>query len=167
MQKFFRQSLFDFIYTIRVFIFSVIDRMQNRKFHCCRCDACSTSPITGPRYKCQLCEDFDMCDSCFHSVKGHRHPFIRFTEPGEWNTTSLNSCVLHTFSIWLCYLPNHSLWLAYKMEVSTPQTGDIPLLYIVLCNPNRTEKKTLNYCINNRIKTLLSQVPMIWKVDVP
>ena len=41
------------------------------------------SPITGPRYKCKLCEDFDICDSCFRSLKTHRHPFMRFTEPGE------------------------------------------------------------------------------------
>ncbi|KAL8607282.1 hypothetical protein ACOMHN_047613 [Nucella lapillus] len=47
------------------------------------CDACNMNPITGPRYKCRLCEDYDICDNCFHTIKSHRHPFNRYTEPGS------------------------------------------------------------------------------------
>jgi hypothetical protein len=28
-----------------------------------RCDICGVSPITGPRYKCVNCPNFDMCAS--------------------------------------------------------------------------------------------------------
>lgn len=52
------------------------------------------SPITGPRYKCKLCEDFDICDSCFRSLKTHRHPFMRFTEPGEVLEGKARGCPL-------------------------------------------------------------------------
>ncbi|KAK7486952.1 hypothetical protein BaRGS_00021768, partial [Batillaria attramentaria] len=45
------------------------------------CDACAMCPIMGPRYKCKVCDDYDMCENCFRSIKSHRHPFLRYTEP--------------------------------------------------------------------------------------
>ena len=32
-----------------------------------RCDGCRASPITGVRYKCKDCPDFDFCQDCFRS----------------------------------------------------------------------------------------------------
>ncbi|EER13137.1 hypothetical protein Pmar_PMAR014406 [Perkinsus marinus ATCC 50983] len=33
-----------------------------------RCDSCEMSPIMGRnRWKCEQCEDYDLCDACYHS----------------------------------------------------------------------------------------------------
>ncbi|XP_077983839.1 E3 ubiquitin-protein ligase HERC2-like [Glandiceps talaboti] len=46
------------------------------------CDGCQMFPISGPRYKCRTCEDFDFCEACFRSKRSHKHPFNRINEPG-------------------------------------------------------------------------------------
>jgi E3 ubiquitin-protein ligase HERC2 len=46
------------------------------------CDGCQTCPITGPRFKCKVCPNFDFCQNCFYSGKDHAHTFFRMKEPG-------------------------------------------------------------------------------------
>jgi len=44
------------------------------------CDGCKVSPITGVRYKCSVCEDFDYCEKCEQSID-HPHPFLKIKDP--------------------------------------------------------------------------------------
>jgi hypothetical protein len=54
---------------------------------CCHqgisCDGCLMYPITGQRFKCKACDDFNYCENCFYTKKIHRHNFNRIVEPGE------------------------------------------------------------------------------------
>jgi hypothetical protein len=46
------------------------------------CDGCKMFPLTGARYKCTVCEDFDYCELCeekFSEV--HKHPFLKIRRP--------------------------------------------------------------------------------------
>ena len=47
------------------------------------CEHCDLEPIRGPRLKCRVCDDFNLCQQCFNStLTGHRHPFSRISQPG-------------------------------------------------------------------------------------
>ncbi|KAK6172413.1 hypothetical protein SNE40_016067 [Patella caerulea] len=62
----------------------VIDEMEPvpSTHHRITCNGCENSPLTGARFKCKVCEEYDLCEICFKGNKTHRHPFIRITEPG-------------------------------------------------------------------------------------
>lgn len=46
------------------------------------CDGCHRSPIVGRRFKCLVCNNFDLCEAC--EAKGdHLHPMIRIVTPGN------------------------------------------------------------------------------------
>jgi hypothetical protein len=36
------------------------------------CDMCKAEPIIGARYHCVECEDYDMCQKCYHDYS-HKH----------------------------------------------------------------------------------------------
>eukprot|EP00047_Mylnosiga_fluctuans_P010567 m.16909 g.16909 ORF g.16909 m.16909 type:complete len:332 (+) comp3190_c0_seq1:7-1002(+) len=40
------------------------------------CDGCEMEPIVGPRYRCQDCPDYDLCEDCYRA-------FVRTCEPPE------------------------------------------------------------------------------------
>jgi len=45
------------------------------------CDACEKTPITGHRYKCVVCDDFDLCGSCEAAGRHPGHNMIRISSP--------------------------------------------------------------------------------------
>ena len=51
----------------------------------CSCDGCHQCPISGPRYKCQECQDFDYCETCFHNKKEHNHTFSKLRDIGVYS----------------------------------------------------------------------------------
>jgi len=61
------------------------------------CDGCQQSPITGIRFKCRVCPDYDLCTSCeAKDVHPADHPLIKFKVPrsqrcgrGSWPRSPL------------------------------------------------------------------------------
>ncbi|XP_013597152.1 PREDICTED: uncharacterized protein LOC106305319 [Brassica oleracea var. oleracea] len=45
-----------------------------------QCDGCEVVPITGPRFKSKVKEDYDLCNNCF-SVMGNEWDYTRMDEP--------------------------------------------------------------------------------------
>jgi len=46
------------------------------------CDACAMKQLLGIRWKCAVCNDFDLCHVCYMSNKHDlSHPFVRFDTP--------------------------------------------------------------------------------------
>ena len=42
------------------------------------CDGCGMLPLKGWRYKCSICDDYNLCENCEEKT-GHNHPFIKIT----------------------------------------------------------------------------------------
>ena len=56
--------------------------------HSCTCDFCGANDFAEYRYKCLVCNDYDLCGSCFEKRKINKthqlnHPVVRFENPGE------------------------------------------------------------------------------------
>ncbi|OXU31335.1 hypothetical protein TSAR_012680, partial [Trichomalopsis sarcophagae] len=51
--------------------------------HSVSCNSCHISPISGPRFKCKPCENYNLCENCFYTKRSHRHGFNRIAEPGS------------------------------------------------------------------------------------
>jgi hypothetical protein len=57
-----------------------------------KCDGCSTKPIIGTRYKCAVCEDYDLCESCEANHLHDEHPMLKLYTPDQCPT--FIACVL-------------------------------------------------------------------------
>jgi uncharacterized CHY-type Zn-finger protein len=46
------------------------------------CDNCHKRDITGIRYKCAVCPNFDFCQECEATFE-HPHPFLKIRNPKQ------------------------------------------------------------------------------------
>ena len=57
-----------------------------------KCNGCGVTPIVGVRYKCAVCQDFDLCEKCEASSKTKhdaRHKMLRIYKPEKPQMMSL------------------------------------------------------------------------------
>ena len=47
------------------------------------CDGCQMAPIVGPRYKCLMCPDYDLCKTCEGNGVHVEHDMIKITSPNS------------------------------------------------------------------------------------
>ena len=46
------------------------------------CDGCFQTPVSGIRWKCAICNDFDLCSECYMTDKHPtEHRFLRYNTP--------------------------------------------------------------------------------------
>ena len=62
------------------------------------CDGCGMLPIAGWRYKCSICDDYNLCENCEERIGGkHNHPFIKLTYSLMLNKFNENYLKLNTY----------------------------------------------------------------------
>merc|ERR1712012_82041 len=53
----------------------------NMTHHGVTCDGCDKAPIVGFRYKCVVCDDYDLCAACEKAEKHPGHNMMRISSP--------------------------------------------------------------------------------------
>ena len=64
------------------------------------CDGCGMLPLTGWRYKCSICDDYNLCENCEESIGGkhfHFHPFLKIVTPMYLEKFNENYLKLNTY----------------------------------------------------------------------
>ena len=81
------------VYGFSVYDFKVMGVKENKKLlkskkipkilhFGIKCDGCGISPITGCRYKCGVCDNFNYCEKCEKKFwESHNHPFLKIYNP--------------------------------------------------------------------------------------
>tara|TARA_B110000037_G_scaffold9302_1_gene10162 strand:- start:765 stop:1304 length:540 start_codon:yes stop_codon:yes gene_type:complete len=72
-----------------------ISKLENNNRRCYEiihtgvyCDNCKKNNITGIRYKCCYCQNYDLCDRCINyseQIHPENHFMIRILDTNEWN----------------------------------------------------------------------------------
>ena len=54
------------------------------------CDGCEQSDMTGPRYKCVVCPDYDLCADCEAAGSHPAHNMMEIKHPGRFRILQRN-----------------------------------------------------------------------------
>merc|ERR1712018_714467 len=65
------------------------------------CDGCD-GPVLGPRYKCLVCADYDLCKNCEGRGLHSQHKMVRLPQPCKRDTRGLVRCPLMKASSSAC-----------------------------------------------------------------
>jgi hypothetical protein len=59
-------------------------RPRSPAAHDCICDGCGRQYFLGTRYKCAVCNDYDLCMACYlgNNLHAFSHAFKRIDRPG-------------------------------------------------------------------------------------
>ena len=77
-----------------------------------RCDCCHIINLVGKRYKCIVCPDYDLCDTCIaskDSMHTSSHQFVVLCKPVDSNSITIpvlknRSNWIHNFNCSFCHL---------------------------------------------------------------
>ena len=71
--------------------FSRIEKTNETVWENVSCDGCQDHPIIGIRYKCKVCDNFDLCEFCEMTIQ-HPHPFLKLTSfSSDFNMIKMTS----------------------------------------------------------------------------
>lgn len=68
----------------RVERLSTLEEEEQFRWTYIGCDQCETAPLIGLRYKCQSCEDYDLCQRCRQRAEHQHHQFDLIKKPIEY-----------------------------------------------------------------------------------
>lgn len=105
------------------------------------CDGCQMYPLIGNRYKCSVCYDYDLCESCENKIgDSHGHCFIKIRHP-DAAPKKILCCVdekfenqhkkekvpqINSYADRLVDNFNFKdLWKVFDMTNSEPETNDV------------------------------------------
>ena len=60
------------------------------------CDGCGMLPMKGYRFKCAICDDYNLCENC-EEATNHFHPFIKISTPSLLTKFNDNYLKLNTY----------------------------------------------------------------------
>lgn len=116
-----------------------------------RCDGCGVLPITGPRFKSKVKEDYDLCTICF-SVMGNEEDYIRMDKP-----VSVHH--LHPFRGQLSQMSNP--WLNHPVVPRPPHGG----LHFRCTRPKLDSRFVLDVnVLDGTVVTPSAPFTKIWKM---
>jgi len=68
---------------LKIFVTSINQQQDNKECHTgVECDGCK-GPIIGFRYKCVVCQNYDLCEKCSAAGVHSEHNMIKITKPGN------------------------------------------------------------------------------------
>ena len=70
------------------------------------CDECHQSSVSGIRWKCVQCHDFDLCTGCYMEGKHNcDHAFLQYTDVQQRRYASIIMYVYNSFPTGLIFFP--------------------------------------------------------------